>query len=176
MDFGDDRESLWVATTSSTIRNWSLSPLQSQAQQSQHYNSAEERATPVSTTTSRNNNDMNQSLSSATSSSSASQGGGGGGSGSGNNNSSSSSRQQQQALNAQPSLAIKGTTSIKQYCILNDKRYIVTKDSDENVCVWDVLQAKNIDPLGKVNYENEIKLRQRYIYEITDECKCRTRL
>jgi WD repeat-containing protein 48 len=64
------------------------------------------------------------------------------------------------ALNQQPTITIKGTASIKQYCILNDKRNIVTKDSDENVCVWDVLQARKMESLGKENYENVINQRQ----------------
>jgi WD repeat-containing protein 48 len=77
--------------------------------------------------------------------------------------SSSSSFMTQQPLNTQPLITIKGTTSIKQYTILNDKRYIVTKDSDDNVCVWDVLQARKTETLGKENYENAIKIRQRFI-------------
>jgi WD repeat-containing protein 48 len=60
-------------------------------------------------------------------------------------------------------MTIKGTASIKQYHVLNDKRYIVTKDSEENVCVWDVLQARIVESLGKENYENVVKVRQRFI-------------
>lgn len=69
----------------------------------------------------------------------------------------------QNPLNTNPLITIKGTFSIKQYHILNDKRYIVTKDSDENVNVWDVLQARKLEALGKENYENAIKVRQRFI-------------
>jgi len=69
----------------------------------------------------------------------------------------------QSPLNTQPTISIKGTASIKQYHILNDKRYIVTKDTDENVSVWDVLQARKSESLGKENYENAIKIRQRFI-------------
>jgi len=32
-----------------------------------------------------------------------------------------------------------GGASIKQYHVLNDKRYIITKDSEERVAMWDVL-------------------------------------
>ena len=70
---------------------------------------------------------------------------------------------QSQPLNTHPTIIIKGTASIKQYHILNDKRYVVTKDTDENVCVWDVLQARKTESLGKENYENAIKIRQRFI-------------
>ena len=77
--------------------------------------------------------------------------------------SSSLSSSLQTPLNTQPTITIKGTASIKQYHILNDKRYVVTKDTDENVCVWDVLQARKTESLGKENYENAIKIRQRFI-------------
>jgi WD repeat-containing protein 48 len=69
----------------------------------------------------------------------------------------------QNPLNTHPLITIKGTSSIKQYTILNDKRYIVTKDTDENVCVWDVLQARKLESLGRENYESAIKVRQRFI-------------
>jgi len=69
----------------------------------------------------------------------------------------------QSPLNSEPLVTIKGTASIKQYHILNDKRTIVTKDTDENVSVWDVLQAKRTETLGKENYEHAIKQRQRFI-------------
>jgi hypothetical protein len=32
-----------------------------------------------------------------------------------------------------------GGASIRQYHVLTDKRHIITKDSDDNVAVWDVL-------------------------------------
>lgn len=76
---------------------------------------------------------------------------------------STSSLQLHSPLNTQPSLILPGTTSIKQYTVLNDKRYLVTKDTEDNVCVWDVLQAKKIESLGKENYEQAIKVRQRFI-------------
>lgn len=55
-------------------------------------------------------------------------------------------------------MTIRGTASIKQYHILNDKRFIVTKDTDENVCVWDVLQARKTESLGKENFDQAIKV------------------
>ena len=44
-------------------------------------------------------------------------------------------------LSEKPKQVIKGGTSIKNFHVLNDKRFIVTKDSDENVCVYDVLKV-----------------------------------
>ena len=34
---------------------------------------------------------------------------------------------------------VEGGACIRQYHVLTDKRHIITKDSDENVAVWDVL-------------------------------------
>ena len=34
-----------------------------------------------------------------------------------------------------------GGASIKQYHVLNDKRHILTKDSEDQVAIWDVLYA-----------------------------------
>lgn len=36
-------------------------------------------------------------------------------------------------------LSYVGDPSIRQYNVLNDKRHILTKDTDENVVLWDVL-------------------------------------
>lgn len=44
-------------------------------------------------------------------------------------------------LNDCPQKLIKGGPSIKQYHILNDKRYIVTKDTDDTVAIYDVLKV-----------------------------------
>ena len=69
----------------------------------------------------------------------------------------------QSPLNSQPQITIRGASTIKQYHILNDKRYIITKDSDDSVCIWDVLQARRLETLGNVNFEQAIKQRQRFI-------------
>jgi WD repeat-containing protein 48 len=71
---------------------------------------------------------------------------------------SSSFQAAQVPLNTQPVMTIRGMPSIKQYHILNDKRFIVTKDTDDNVCVWDVLQARKTESLGKENYDQVIKV------------------
>ena len=41
--------------------------------------------------------------------------------------------------NVQPELTIRGGASIRQYNVLNDKRHILTKDTENNVALWDVL-------------------------------------
>lgn len=40
-----------------------------------------------------------------------------------------------------PKMTIEGDPAIKKYHILNDKRHILTEDSQGNVCLYDVLQV-----------------------------------
>lgn len=60
---------------------------------------------------------------------------------------------------AGPDFVIQGGTSIKAYHILNDKRHILTKDTDSNVAMYDVLKAQKVDDFGKVDFDEEIKRR-----------------
>ena len=41
-------------------------------------------------------------------------------------------------------IAIRGGPSIKTYTVLNDKRRIVTKDTEENIAVYDVLKVNYV--------------------------------
>lgn len=43
--------------------------------------------------------------------------------------------------NSKPDVMIKGGAAIRQFNILNDKRHIVTKDTENNVAVYDVLKV-----------------------------------
>jgi hypothetical protein len=136
-----------VATSNSSIRNWSL--------KSKNTNKDNHKYSPLNNSVLSNKNtipfhslgnvdiSMDDKLSASSSL--------------------STSFQAQSPLNSRPDMTIKGTASIKCYHILNDKRYIVTKDTDDIVCVWDVLQAKKLESLGKENYESVIKMRQRII-------------
>ncbi|KAK0418585.1 hypothetical protein QR680_013655 [Steinernema hermaphroditum] len=56
-----------------------------------------------------------------------------------------------------PDMVIPGSPSVRQHVVLNDKRHIVTKDADNNVAVWDVLQAKRVEDLGRTAMEDVIK-------------------
>ncbi|CAF0757335.1 unnamed protein product [Brachionus calyciflorus] len=142
IDFGSDQESLWVSTTSSTFKNWSLKPNNNENRNySSSKNTSKSNDNNPNLKPTHNDNIMNKSGASSV----------------------SSSFLMQQPINTNPSITIPGTYSIKQYHILNDKRYIVTKDSDDNICVWDVLQARKLESLGKENFENAIKVRQRFI-------------
>lgn len=59
---------------------------------------------------------------------------------------------------------IKGGAAIKKSTVLNDKRHIVTKDTEENVSIYDVLRVIKKEDLGKVDYEEEIKKRNQRVY------------
>jgi len=66
-------------------------------------------------------------------------------------------------INMQPDFVVKGGASIKQYHVLNDKRYIITKDSEDRVALWDVLTAQKVEDLD-TDYEEEIKKRSKQIF------------
>uniref|UniRef100_A0A182Q7G0 WD repeat-containing protein 48 homolog n=1 Tax=Anopheles farauti TaxID=69004 RepID=A0A182Q7G0_9DIPT len=59
---------------------------------------------------------------------------------------------------------IKGGAAIKRYHVLNDKRFMLTKDSEGNVAIYDVLKVKKVEDLGLVDFEEEIKKRSQRIY------------
>lgn len=44
-------------------------------------------------------------------------------------------------FNIKPKMSIEGATAIKKYHIVNDKRHILTQDSEGNVSLYDVLQV-----------------------------------
>ncbi|XP_074055209.1 WD repeat-containing protein 48 isoform X1 [Macrotis lagotis] len=67
-------------------------------------------------------------------------------------------------LCTQPDQVIKGGASIIQCHILNDKRHLLTKDTNNNVAYWDVLKACKVEDLGKVDFEEEIKKRFKMVY------------
>ncbi len=58
-----------------------------------------------------------------------------------------------------PDFIIPGGPSIKQYEILNDRRHILTKDTENNVALYDVLKAMKVDDLGQVDFDEEVKKR-----------------
>lgn len=75
-------------------------------------------------------------------------------------------------LNKFPDVSIPGNPAVINYHILNDRRHILTRESDNSVALYDVLTAQKIEILhtalnradAKENYENEIKKRFKMIY------------
>ena len=70
-------------------------------------------------------------------------------------------------LLSHPEMVISGGSSIKSFEVLNDKRHIVTKDTDSNVAVYDVLKAQKVEDLGRVDFEDEVKKRQEVRWSTT---------
>ncbi|XP_026097411.1 WD repeat-containing protein 48-like isoform X1 [Carassius auratus] len=67
-------------------------------------------------------------------------------------------------LCTQTEQVIKGGASIIQCNILNDKRHILTKDTNNSVAYWDVLKACKVEDLGKTEFDEEIKRRFKMVY------------
>lgn len=65
---------------------------------------------------------------------------------------------------SQPEYVIKGNPAIRKFHVLNDKRFILTKDSDNNIAIYDVLSANKVQDLGDCDFEEEIKRRFKMIY------------
>lgn len=63
-----------------------------------------------------------------------------------------------------PEVKIVGGASIRHFSVLNDKRHIVTKDTENKVAIWDVLKAKKVDDLGEVDFDEEVKSRFKMLY------------
>uniref|UniRef100_A0A2M4APC3 WD repeat-containing protein 48 homolog n=1 Tax=Anopheles triannulatus TaxID=58253 RepID=A0A2M4APC3_9DIPT len=59
---------------------------------------------------------------------------------------------------------IKGGAAIKKYHVLNDKRFMLTRDTEQNVAIYDVLKVRKVEDLGKVDFDEEVKKRSQRIY------------
>lgn len=59
---------------------------------------------------------------------------------------------------------IKGGAAVKKYEVLADKRHIVTRDTEQNVAIYDVLKVIKVEDLGKVDFDEVVKSRNRRIY------------
>ncbi|MFH4977842.1 hypothetical protein AB6A40_004551 [Gnathostoma spinigerum] len=57
----------------------------------------------------------------------------------------------------EPEVVIPGASSIRQHVVLNDKRHIVTKDTDNKVALWDVLRGRKVSDYGQRPMEEVIK-------------------
>lgn len=66
--------------------------------------------------------------------------------------------------NTEPAQKILGGPAIRHYHILNDKRHVLTKDTEENVALYDVLKACKVEDLGRVDFEQESKKRNKVVY------------
>uniref|UniRef100_A0A914W6J7 WD repeat-containing protein 48 homolog n=1 Tax=Plectus sambesii TaxID=2011161 RepID=A0A914W6J7_9BILA len=63
-----------------------------------------------------------------------------------------------------PEQVIEGAAGIRQYTVLNDKRFILTVDTAENVALYDVLQARKVKDYGQVSMEQIAKERFKMLH------------
>lgn len=59
---------------------------------------------------------------------------------------------------------VSGGAAIKKYAVLNDKRHILTKDTDNNVAIYDVLKVTKVKDLGQVDFDNELKQHNQKVF------------
>lgn len=75
-------------------------------------------------------------------------------------------------MNSSPALVVKGKSAVINYHVLNDRRHILTRESDNSVALYDILTARKVESLypaenqakAKENYENELKKRSKMVY------------
>lgn len=48
--------------------------------------------------------------------------------------------------------------------MLNDKRHILTKDTDDIVAIYDVLKVQKVNDLGVVDFDAELKQHNQKVY------------
>jgi WD repeat-containing protein 48 len=82
------------------------------------------------------------------------------------NSSNLSLNEQQPAtpMNCVEEKCIKGGAAIEKYVVLNDKRFMVTRDTDQNVAIYDVLKVSKVETLGKVDFDETVKARNKMVY------------
>ena len=61
-------------------------------------------------------------------------------------------------------MVIRGGPSIRHFRILNDKRSVLTKDTENNVAVYDVLKAVKVTDLGPVDLDEEFNRRNKMVH------------
>uniref|UniRef100_A0A5S6R2H6 WD repeat-containing protein 48 homolog n=1 Tax=Trichuris muris TaxID=70415 RepID=A0A5S6R2H6_TRIMR len=72
----------------------------------------------------------------------------------------------------EPDMNIKGAPSIRQYSALNDKRYVYTRDSENNVALWDVLKARKVKEMLFVPNWFTVDLKTGMLQITLDEADC----
>nr|A8XSW2.3 RecName: Full=WD repeat-containing protein 48 homolog [Caenorhabditis briggsae] len=63
-----------------------------------------------------------------------------------------------------PELMISGAPAINKYKILNDKRHVLTSDTEDNVALYDVLAGKKVKEYGKRALENVFEEKSKTVY------------
>jgi len=70
-----------------------------------------------------------------------------------------------------PKAVIEGAPSIKRFRILNDKRHILTQDSENNVSMYDVLQVSSYSCHLSIQNDNRLTKNNNFtiFYVIADQ-------
>nr|CDJ97998.1 WD40 repeat domain containing protein [Haemonchus contortus] len=68
------------------------------------------------------------------------------------------------ALHRSPDIVTAGATSIKQAGVLNDKRHVITKDSDDCIGLYDVLAGRKVADFGKRPFEDVVLEHNRKVF------------
>lgn len=106
----EDEPSLWVSTTDSALKNWSLAPSNlKKIQQDGHPQSTYSDNCPIL---------------------------------------------HDQVINQKPTITIKGNPAIVSYHVLNDRRHILTRGSDRNIALYDVLTARKVEQVLPAHVSN----------------------
>jgi len=58
---------------------------------------------------------------------------------------------------SKPEVTIQGKPPIVKFTIMNDRRHVLTQDSEKNVDEWDIILCKKSQQYGKVDYEKVLK-------------------
>lgn len=147
----DNNRLIWVSTTESSIKCWSLVPgVSKEINDKSHFTSCQNMTNGSIAYRKKSNASSISSTSSSTIESQKS-----------NDSITSISLH---PINHRPELTIRGNAAIRNYHVLNDRRYIITKDNDDNVAIYDVLKACQVENLGRIDFENEVKRRFKMVY------------
>ncbi|XP_046745903.1 WD repeat-containing protein 48 [Diprion similis] len=66
--------------------------------------------------------------------------------------------------NSEPMQKIVGGAAVRHCHVLNDRRHVLTRDTEENVALYDVLKAVKVVDLGRVDFDQEVKKRNKTVY------------
>lgn len=66
--------------------------------------------------------------------------------------------------NSEPAQKIVGGAAVRHCHVLNDRRHVLTRDTEENVALYDVLKAIKVIDLGRVDFDQEVKKRNKTVY------------
>jgi len=67
-------------------------------------------------------------------------------------------------LFTEPEVTITGKPPIVKFTIMNDRRHVLTQDSEKNVDEWDIILCKKTKKYGKVDYDKVLKETNKRIY------------